>query len=232
MSGAFVGNITALLLSSEPGYDAIDWNGKVSDVPHAENMGCIHPPPFGQQCTVHASSSLFSCLRAQPGCHALSCPSPEPYTKLGRRDGITGPICQLRSAQWQQWLQGASRARRHGMCNVQGCKNFFLTRVTLRGMPGGRRKPPARYALVVAESDPQLERYLGLLRAAAVALPADDVVFGSAERTVARSGRAESYMLYALDTQALGRIYNLAGVHYAGTGSSTSRRREVSWREW
>ena len=167
--------VAALLLTSVRGPDAIGWTGRSSDVPHSEAFGCIHPPPFGEQCTVHARDALVACLRAQPQCHALSCPSPEPYQRGRRRDGISAAVCQLRAVQHADWLGGASRARRHGMCNFQGCRNYFLKRVHVR-WPPNRRRPPWRFEpLVVVGQDEADELFLGLTRLPARALPAASV---------------------------------------------------------
>lgn len=108
--------------------DAINWGPK-NDVPHSARV-CIHPPPFGQQCTVHSGNALAACA-SNTQCHALTCPSPEPY-RARRRDGIHGPICQLRVTPLPAWLAGSMRAVKHGMCKPSRCANIFLTRVRLR----------------------------------------------------------------------------------------------------
>ena len=198
-------NITAFFLSAHRGPDAINWNGKAADVPHSA-IDCMHPPPFGQQCTTHASNALFACLRAQPACHALSCPSPEPYQHArGRSDSITNAICQLRSEQLEPWLKGSSRARRHGMCNFQGCRNFFLTRVMIHRMPGGRRAPRGRYELIIAAPDQDAEQFLGLRREVAASMPAHLIEFG--DHTHAAGGL---YFAYAVDKSTPGRVLDLA----------------------
>lgn len=120
----------AMLLTAYPSIDdAIAWAGKAVDVPHSRQIACIAPPPFGQQCTLHSLDALRSCLSIDR-CRAFTCPSPGPYDHGGRRDGIRGPICQLRSVAHASWDYGERRERRHGMCFSPGlaqrCSNYFL----------------------------------------------------------------------------------------------------------
>ena len=68
------------------------------------------------------------------GCRSLTCPSPEPYINVQRRDGISAAICQLRSVKSQGELNaGKFLAARHAMCRPSGCKNLFLQPATVRG---------------------------------------------------------------------------------------------------
>lgn len=130
-------NLTAFVLTGAVTFDAIAWSGLTTDVPHDKHFGCIHPPPFGRQCTLHAGDSLRACLSA-PGCRAITCPSPDPYTKplRPRHDGITGAICQLRSVRQGEFDAGKSKASNHGMCRegrTVGCKNVFLKPAVVQG---------------------------------------------------------------------------------------------------
>lgn len=116
-----------LLLTSVVGPDAIGW---AKDVIHSADH-CINPAPFGQQCTLHMVSALAACLRSR-GCNSFTCPSPDPYVRGGRRDGIHAAICQLRSVSRAAWEGGANRETRHGMCKPgrpggKSCSNFFLS---------------------------------------------------------------------------------------------------------
>ena len=94
-------------------YDSIGWAG----LPHDPKYGCIHPPPFGKQCTLLREDALFACLK-MPGCAALTCPDPS-ESWIGRKPGITGPICQARR-------NGVPKERNHGMCKPGGCINIAL----------------------------------------------------------------------------------------------------------
>ena len=117
-------NATILLISAVPSPDAIEWIPP-DDVPHHRAL-CIHPPPFGRQCTTHAPDALGACIALGSRCRAITCPDPRPYTQGGRRDGIHGAVCQLRSIDLPRWSAGLRRARGHGMCKPTSCRNFFL----------------------------------------------------------------------------------------------------------
>ncbi|KAL1529515.1 hypothetical protein AB1Y20_000461 [Prymnesium parvum] len=91
--------------------DSIGWAG----LPHDPQYRCIHPPPFGQQCTLLRRDALLSCL-IMPGCVALTCPDPS-ESHIGRKPGITGPICQARR-------EAVAREYNHGMCKPSGCINI------------------------------------------------------------------------------------------------------------
>ena len=222
-------SIAALLLTSVHVPDAIEWRGKAADVPHHKDFGCIDPPPFGQQCTVHASGALHACLaaiRANSECHSFSCPSPEPYTRGQRRDGISGPICQLRAVQLRAWHAGAARARRHGMCSAQGCRNFFLQSVRIQ-LPGGRRRPPWRYELILAAPNPEEEAYLGLPREAASTLPSSLVEEVDGDSSV--GPRPKEYHLYALDRGTAGKAFDLAGITHKREGGTPRPAKKPEW---
>jgi hypothetical protein len=131
-------NATLFLLSMVSSEDAIGWHGKALDVPHHTHpSSCIHPPPFGQQCTLHYADALLECLTLER-CRAFTCPSPGPYRRGGRKDGIRGPICQLRSISMTRWERGERREAKHGMCRSRGqpepCSNFFLSPTTAEEM--------------------------------------------------------------------------------------------------
>lgn len=120
--------IEATLVTHSRSPDAMAWLGRALDVPH-DAARCIHPAPFGMQCTAHSKNSLAACLSLK-GCRALTCPSQEPYVS-GRaaRQGIRGAICQPRSTSSEDaWrAPGSGRlAARHGMCAPSGCDNLFL----------------------------------------------------------------------------------------------------------
>ena len=88
------------------GSDSIGW----SSLPH-DSRWCITPPPFGQQCTLLRPVAMAACL-AMPRCVALTCPDPA-ESQIGRKVGVTGPICQARSVR-------TANEKRHGMCRPGG----------------------------------------------------------------------------------------------------------------
>ena len=96
------------------GSDSIGW----SSLPH-DSRWCITPPPFGQQCTLLRPVAMAACL-AIPRCVALTCPDPA-ESQIGRKVGVTGPICQARSVR-------TANEKRHGMCRPGGCTNIILRR--------------------------------------------------------------------------------------------------------
>ena len=95
--------------------DAIGWTSLPSDA----SFGCIHPPPFGRQCTIPREQAIASCM-AMPHCVAITCPEPR-ESHIGER-GITGPVCQLRARRTPD-------EKRHGMCRPGGCINIALSRI-------------------------------------------------------------------------------------------------------
>jgi len=115
--------------------------------PHAPGnpKHCIDPPPFGEQCTMHAVDALRACL-ALPGCASLTCPAPEPYVgeDIARR-GISGPVCQARSVTAAAWVRGESLEAGHGMCAPSGCASAFLATV-----PAGAEHPAVAAAVEAA----------------------------------------------------------------------------------
>jgi hypothetical protein len=116
------------------GPDSIGWAG----LAHDRAAGCIHPPPFGTQCTLLREDALAACLTRLPGCVAITCPDPR-ESHIGRKPGITGPICQARRKQQADEVG-------HGMCRPGGCFNVLLAPLPA---PAGRR-PPAWAAAVNA----------------------------------------------------------------------------------
>ena len=133
------------------GPDAIGWAGAAAGVPHDPTL-CIHPPPFGTQCTVHRHAALAACL-ALPRCIALTCPDPR-ESHVGTR-GITGPICQARS-------RAVAAERGHGMCKPGGCMNVALRKETVpltveqRALLDG----PARIGVLLRGAGADLVRHL------------------------------------------------------------------------
>ena len=117
------------------GRDAIGWNGKAHDVALADAMH--RPTSVRHQCTSHLGSLWqlhadgivpFNDLSIARAIHTRK-----------RADGITGPVCQLRSVTRAQNANGAQRERAHGMCKPSACTNFFLEHVMWR--------PPSQHAL-------------------------------------------------------------------------------------
>jgi len=110
-----MGAMEIFVADASVGPDAIGWAGAAAGVPHDPTL-CIHPPPFGTQCTVHRHAAIAACL-ALPRCIALTCPDPR-ESHIGTR-GIAGPICQARS-------RAVAAERGHGMCKPGGCMNVAL----------------------------------------------------------------------------------------------------------
>ena len=77
-----LGAMEIFVADASVGPDAIGWAGAAAGVPHDPTL-CIHPPPFGTQCTVHRHAAIAACL-ALPRCIALTCPDPRAvsYTHL------------------------------------------------------------------------------------------------------------------------------------------------------
>ena len=97
---------TMQLAAWTTGSDSIGW----SSLPH-DSRWCITPPPFGQQCTLLRPVAMAACL-AMPRCVALTCPDPT-ESQIGRKVGVTGPICQARSIR-------TANEKHHGMCRPGG----------------------------------------------------------------------------------------------------------------
>lgn len=102
------------LASWTTGPDSIGW----SSLPH-DSRWCITPPPFGRQCTLLRPVAMLACL-SMPRCLALTCPDPA-ESHIGRKAGVTGPICQARSVR-------TANEKHHGMCRPGGCLNVILRR--------------------------------------------------------------------------------------------------------
>ena len=88
-------------------------------IPHDPRF-CISPPPFGKQCTMHATEALRACLGLR-GCRGLVCPDPTPYARGQPRRRITGPVCQARG-------RLAAGERNHDMCKPRGCAHVAVDR--------------------------------------------------------------------------------------------------------
>jgi len=102
--------LSAIQLKWTRSADSVGWS-KGSDPMHDLRAPCIHPPPFGQQCTVHRVDALTACLFL--GCHSVVCPDQTPYAKGKPAKHIEGPICQVRA-------HGDANEKNHGMCKPGG----------------------------------------------------------------------------------------------------------------
>mmetsp|Transcript_3306 Transcript_3306/g.6730 ORF Transcript_3306/g.6730 Transcript_3306/m.6730 type:complete len:245 (+) Transcript_3306:54-788(+) len=92
---------------------------------HIDNGYCIHPPPFGAQCTVRSEDALAACAKAD-GCTSWVCPDQGLYLPDGgsaKSKGVTGPICQLRSSATSLEMDEIN----HGMCKPSGCASFLVS---------------------------------------------------------------------------------------------------------
>ena len=124
---------TLIVASLVTGRDAIAWTGANRHTPGDRSL-CIDPPPFGEQCTMHALDALLSCAR-QKGCLALTCPDPAPYVQPRPDLRSTGPVCQARDvASPRAWLAGQALEAGHGMCAPTGCTDVFLEPRTRRSV--------------------------------------------------------------------------------------------------
>ena len=117
-SNKTVGAVLDVKVSMSP--HAIPWDA--SDVGH-DRRYCIHPPPFGAQCTMHAVDAIHACA-SLPGCVGLVCPDPKPYWNGQPRRKITGPICQARGHLGGDGRWGGER--NHLMCKPGGCAHITL----------------------------------------------------------------------------------------------------------
>ena len=102
---------------AQRGPDSIGY--ALNSLPSDPKFGCIHPPPFGSQCTLPREAAIAACM-ALPRCIAVTCPDPA-ESHIGTR-GITGPVCQLRASR-------TPNERGHGMCKPGGCLNVALSRI-------------------------------------------------------------------------------------------------------
>lgn len=121
------------------GPDAIGWRGLPSD----PSIGCITPPPFGQQCTLPRSLALVACVN-MPGCVAIVCPSQEPY-RPGGGGKVKEPICQLRG-------HTLTNEKGHGMCRPSGCVTAVFTRESISSQHTWAAFRPPRTRLIQLES--------------------------------------------------------------------------------
>ena len=180
LSKAVRGGMEATLVQRFGGHDAMNWLGPGRDVGQDARL-CIHPSPFGAQCTMHSRDSLRSCLMLK-GCNSFTCPSPEVYERGHRRDKITSRVCQARSSfSYEQWHSGTRLAASHGMCSPTGCENFFLFPARVKaGLDAAwqAEMPPQSRIILVPASVPAsvsttwlgLPPALGLLNMSNVAL--------------------------------------------------------------
>jgi hypothetical protein len=105
-----------------------------SNSPRHDPRFCIHPPPFGDQCTMHANDALGACA-VLDGCVGLVCPDPTPYRRGVPRKRIRGPICQARGHM-------VSDERNHSMCKPGGCAHVRVEKSGGGGVVNARLPPP------------------------------------------------------------------------------------------
>merc|ERR1711988_1260434 len=72
LAGLGAGMLPIFTAKMERGFDSIGWSGTLM---HDRSKGCIHPPPFGNQCTMLRANAISTCLLLM-GCSALTCPDP------------------------------------------------------------------------------------------------------------------------------------------------------------
>ena len=174
-----------MVLLFQKGPDAAGFSGVPLHAPGNPRV-CIDPPPFGNQCTMHAVDAIRACL-SLAGCAAVTCPAPEPYVNEDpARRGISGAVCQARSVpSAAAWLGGKDLEAGHGMCAPSGCATAFLVPV-----PSGALRPSAAEALEAAGALPALRARGGGARLVAVdaaaAAPAD--LFGLGPRVALLEG--------------------------------------------
>ena len=116
------GSLPAIRLTWSRSYDSVGWT-RGRDPSHDGTKGCIHPAPFGQQCTAHRADALYSCIGLN--CQGIVCPDQRPYQHGKPAKGILGPICQIRN-------HNDANERNHGMCKPNGCTRWDVSRGTLR----------------------------------------------------------------------------------------------------
>ena len=115
--------------------DAVGWSKSVDPL-HDQAAPCIHPAPYGQQCTVHLVDALASCLFLN--CRAVVCPDQGPYAKGKPLKGIKGPICQIRNHADRNEIK-------HGMCKPGGCTKWVME----RGSAGALLSESSRAAVMM-----------------------------------------------------------------------------------
>jgi hypothetical protein len=111
--------IDAVRIDFTRSMNSVGW--RLHDIMHEPAL-CIHPAPFGNQCTVHRQSAIASCLALQ--CKSVICPDQKPYIKGKPKKGIRGAICQLRN-------HDVENEPRHGMCTPTGCTHWSFVRKPL-----------------------------------------------------------------------------------------------------
>jgi hypothetical protein len=114
-----VGAVPEVRVSWDRSADAISFT-QGFDPPH-DPSACIHPAPFGTQCTVHLKDALAACW-SMPQCSALVCPTQRPYRDGVPKKHIHGAICQIRR-------HVDMDEHRHGMCMPDGCTRWTVERL-------------------------------------------------------------------------------------------------------
>ena len=161
-----------------------------SDPKHEKDARCIHPAPFGAQCTTHRVDALVSCLAL--GCEALICPDQRPYTKGQPAKHIKGAICQVRN-------HADLNERRHGMCRPSGCTRWIVQRGTL-----GSFLDTSALAMTLSASDPNLSAATPML---AVILPGRLLQYECRNQEPSHgTTEIDSSFCGCIDLGALGRV--------------------------
>ena len=109
-------------IRSSTSHHSIGYTGAPKASPN--NSYCIHPPPFGDQCTVLSEHALAACV-VEEECTGYVCPDSHAYLPDGgnaRSKGVTGPICQLRNSP-----SLTTDELNHGMCLPDGCSSFLIS---------------------------------------------------------------------------------------------------------
>jgi len=125
-NGHAISQLQAVRIEWSRSLNTISWSGSV-DPKHDGTLGCIHPAPFGRQCTSHRVDALYGCL--ETNCKAVLCPDQRQYVydPAGwlKKKGIQGPICMLRNH------LNSDTNKNHGVCEPSGCTKWVLERGTL-----------------------------------------------------------------------------------------------------
>ena len=100
--------------------DCIFWEPK--QIYSSQSLGCMTPPPYGQQCTIKKKNSIKGCLLAKEKCNSLTCPSQEFFKTA---PAVKSEICQLRTIKFSEF-RGRNVEKNHGMCKPNGCTNIFF----------------------------------------------------------------------------------------------------------
>ena len=107
---------------------------------------------------------------------------------------------------------------------TQGCRNYFLSRTSMQMPPSVRHRPTWRYELILAAPEVDDERFLGLLREAAGVVPSELV-----DRQTPGWRPGSQYRLFAVDKQASGRLFDLAGIPHRHEEAPV---KAPAWLQW